>query len=96
MFAIVVTFQIKPGYVTAFMPLMLANAAASLSNESGCLRFDVCTNPNVVEEVLLYELYTDAAMFDVHLASDHFKTFDAAVVSMITDKTVKTYQLVTS
>ena len=94
MFAIVVTIQIKPEYVQAFMPLMLTNAAASLAQESGCLRFDICTNPNAVEEVFLYELYTDAAMFDVHLASEHFKTFDDAVAPMIADKTVKTYQLV--
>lgn len=96
MFAVVVTFQVKPADITAFMPLMLANAATSLARESGCLRFDVCTDPNTVDEVFLYELYTDARAFEAHLASDHFKTFDAAVAPMIADKTVKTYAQVTS
>ena len=34
-FAVTVTFQIEPGRMDEFMPLMLANAAASLSRRAG-------------------------------------------------------------
>lgn len=91
MFAVVVTFQIKPGCVADFMPLMTRNAATSLSKEPGCRQFDVATDLSQPEEVFLYELYDDAAAFEAHLASAHFKSFDTAVADMIAAKSVKTY-----
>lgn len=91
MFAVVVTFQIKPADWASFLPLMADNAATSLAQEEGCHRFDVCTDPARPHEVFLYELYTDAAAFDAHLSSAHFKMFDAAVGPMIASKDVATY-----
>lgn len=96
MYAVVVTFQINPRDWAAFMPLMTANATASLQNEDGCHRFDVCTDPTRAHEVFLYELYTDRAAFDVHLESAHFKTFDTRVAPMIAAKSVATYAKVQS
>ena len=40
--------------------------------------------------------YTDAAAFDAHLSSDHFKAFDARVAQMVASKSVATYAQVTS
>ncbi len=96
MFAVVVTFQIAPGQMAAFLPRMRANAAASLRHEPGCHRFDVCTDPARPDEVFLYELYTDQAAFDAHLATDHFKAFDAEAGPMIAGKSVATYAEVSS
>ncbi len=96
MYAVVVTFQIVAAEVDAFLPLMRENAATSLAQEEGCHRFDICTDPARPSEVLLYELYTDRAAFDLHLASDHFKSFDAQATPMITTKFVRTYQDVTT
>ena len=96
MFAVTVTLVINPKRMAAFMPLMHANAQASLTGEAGCHRFDVCTDPARPNEVFLFELYEDAAAFDAHLASDHFKTFDTHVADMITSKDVKTYAEVTT
>lgn len=90
-FAVCVTFALQPDAAPAFLPLMTANAEASLSNEPGCIRFDVLTDPTRPAEVFLYELYDDAAAFQEHLQSAHFKAFDAAVADMIADKVVKTY-----
>lgn len=91
MFAVVVTFQIKPEAAAAFLPLMLGNAKTSLADEPGCHQFDVATDPARPEEVFLYELYDDAAAFDAHLASAHFHAFDAATAEMIAQKSVRTY-----
>ncbi len=95
MYAVVVTFQIRPDDMEAFMPAMLENAATSLAQEVGCHQFDVCTDPDRASEVFLYELYTDRAAFDVHLTSPHFKSFDALVTPMILDKKIVTYGQVT-
>lgn len=95
MFAVVVTFDIKAAEMPSFLSLMHKNAATSLEKESGCHQFDVCVDPSRETEVFLYELYTDKAAFDVHLASEHFRTFDAAVAHMIAHKDVKTFSRVT-
>jgi quinol monooxygenase YgiN len=90
-FAVCVTLQIEPGRMDAFMPLMRANAAASLRNEAACHQFDVARDAARPDEVFLYEVYTDAAGFDAHLQTDHFKQFDAAVADMVAQKDVRTY-----
>ena len=95
-FAVVVTFQIKPGRMEDFMPLMLQNAATSLAIEPGCHQFDVATDPARPDEVFLYEIYADRAAFETHLAAAHFKTFDGLAGEMIADKAIKTYAKVES
>lgn len=94
MYAVCVTFQLHNGSMSVFMPLMLANAQTSLKNETGCLQFDVLSNENAADRVFLYELYSDRAAFDAHLASDHFKTFDTAVAPMIAQKDIHTWDQV--
>lgn len=96
MYAVIVTFQIKAGRMKAFMSAMTDNARTSLAEEAGCHRFDVCTDPSRPDEVFLYELYTDRATFDAHLAAAHCKSFDAHVANMIAAKNVRTYAEVAS
>lgn len=95
-FAVCVTFAINPKHLHAFLPLMHANAQTSQSEEPGCQRFDVLTDPTRPGDVFLYELYDDAAAFQAHLASAHFKRFDQAVADMILAKDIKTYAVVVS
>ena len=91
-FAVCVTFTLHPSQRDAFMPLMLDNARTSLETEAGCQQFDVLTDPDRPAEVFLYEIYADAAAFQTHLDSAHFRSFDQAVGHMIAEKIVKTYQ----
>lgn len=90
-FAVCVTFQVHQDHVDRFLPLIEANASASLRNEVGCLRFDVLTDPARRGEVFLYELYSDAAAFADHQATGHFKAFNEAAAGMIADKDIKTF-----
>ena len=94
MFAVLVTFAIKPGRMPDFLPLMRDNAQTSVREEPGCRQFDVLTTATATDEVVLYELYDDRAAFDVHLASDHFRAFDAATADMIADKDVRLFETV--
>lgn len=91
MHIVTVEFTVKPEHVAAFMPLIVDNARASREQEPGCRQFDVCVDPAAPEVVFLYEAYDDRAAFDVHLATAHFKSFDAAVADMVAGKTVRTY-----
>lgn len=95
MYAVVVTFEIESSALSAFIPLMKQNAETSLRDETDCHQFDVCTDPSRPNHVFLYELYTDKAAFDAHLASPHFIAFSDATSAMINDKTVNTYTEVT-
>lgn len=90
-YAVCVTFTLHPDKMTAFMPLMIANARTSLADEMGCVQFDVLTDPDRPDEVFLYELYDDRAAFDAHLGTAHFQAFDAAVGPMIATKDVRTF-----
>jgi autoinducer 2-degrading protein len=91
MYIVTVEFTVKPDRIAAFMPLMVENARASREREPGCRQFDVCVDPEAAHRVFLYEVYDDRRAFDTHLASAHFKTFDAAVGDMVAQKKVRTY-----
>lgn len=95
MFAVTVSFRVRPECVAAFLPLMHENARNSLAAEPGCRVFDVCTDPGRPGEVFLYELYESPAAFGAHLDSAHFSAFDAEVAPMVIEKSVVTFAEVT-
>ena len=92
MFVITVTFTVRPEQIGAFDAAMETQARASLENEPDCVRFDVCKDPDDPTVCFLYELYTDKAAFDAHVASPHFKSFDATVQPWVVAKTVRAYE----
>ena len=92
MYLVAVTFDIHAGHTEAFAARVARQAADSLT-EPGCQRFDVWQAPGDPARVFLYEIYNDRAAFDAHLASDHFKAFDAEVAPWIADKKVETGSL---
>jgi quinol monooxygenase YgiN len=93
MFVITVTFTIHPGQMSRFMPLMRAQARQSLEHEEGCLRFDACIETKSdPARVFLYEVYSDAAAFELHLASAHFQQFDSAVAPFVQEKEVQSWE----
>lgn len=93
MFLVAVTFDIVAEHAAAFRARVAQQAADSLTEE-GCHRFDVWNDSGAIEQVFLFEIYTDRAAFDVHLASAHFKAFDAEVAPWIADKSVEMWSLV--
>ena len=72
MFSLVVHMQVRPGRREEFLAGMSANAEASVRDEPGCLRFDVCSVEGDESRFVLYELYTDADAFASHKAAPHF------------------------
>ena len=89
MYLVAVTFQIAADKTEAFAARMAQQASDSLTEE-GCQRFDVWQGPGDASRVFLYEIYDDRTAFEVHLASDHFKDFDAEVAPWILEKVVET------
>lgn len=94
MLVVTVLFTVKPGQVEAFRSAIVENARASREREAGCHQFDVTVDPNDPGIIFLYELYTDRAAFDAHLASDHFLRFDAQTRDWIAAKAVRMFERV--
>ena len=93
MYAVTVVFEPKPEHAIRFRAAMLANAKVSRESEPGCRQFDVCVEADT-GRVFLYELYDDRAAFEAHLASAHFKAFDAQVRDWVAGKDVRIYERV--
>lgn len=89
MFVVCVEFRIVQGRIQDFLPVMRQQARNSLDLEPGCRQFDICRDPAIEEAVFLYELYDDAAAFQAHLDSAHFRAFDAAIADLVADKQVR-------
>ena len=85
MYAVTVTFTLKEGRQEGFLPLMTANARASL-HEPACRQFDVCTDPDHPDTVFLYEIYDDLAGFQAHMETPHFQSLGSKIGDMVADK----------
>jgi autoinducer 2-degrading protein len=92
-FVVTVVFRAKPGFRGEFRAAMLENAAASRTREPGCRLFDVCESADGAE-IFLYEIYDDEAAFKDHLASEHFKRFNATVTPWVAEKRIVNYRLI--
>ncbi|MEK0085144.1 putative quinol monooxygenase [Benzoatithermus flavus] len=86
---ILVEFTLAPATRDAFRALVLENAAASMQREPGCRRFDVLVpEGDPGDRVILYEIYDDAAAFEAHLASEHYRRFAEAAGPLVLTKAV--------
>lgn len=88
MFVVVVEFQVRPEAADAFRSAVLEQARNSLELEPECRVFDVAEDERLAGRFLLYEKYSSPDAFDVHLASEHFRAFDARVTPWVLQKTV--------
>ena len=83
MFSLVVQMEVRPGRREEFLAGMAANAEASVRDEPGCLRFDVCSVEGDEHRFVLYELYTDAEAFAAHKAAPHFARWRAVAEQVL-------------
>jgi (4S)-4-hydroxy-5-phosphonooxypentane-2,3-dione isomerase len=91
--AILVEFVVRPEDVERARQLIFENAAASLEKELGCLRFDVLEEATEPCRFTLYEVYRNAADFDVHLQSSHFENFSKATRDLFVSQSVRQFDL---
>ena len=93
MFVVTVTFVAQADQSQALYEALIEQARNSLTLEPGCHTFDVCVSTDDEATVFLYEQYADAAAFDDHLASRHFKSFDSRVTPWGRSKSVQTWTI---
>ena len=88
-YGLIVEFHVKPECLERFHELLAVNARASVTKEAGCRQFDVLVANDDANRVVLYEIYDDAAAFDVHKAQEHTRTFLAAAKELVVKQTVQ-------
>ncbi len=92
MYVVTVVFDIIPEHAEKFREAILRNAAASLRDEEGCYRFDVCFSEDG-GRCFLYELYTNRQAFEEHRQMAHFKEFNRIAEGAVTSKQLETFVL---
>ena len=92
MLAVCVDFEVDPASLDAFLTIMQKNAADSLAKEVGCHQFDITQDLQSPSKIFLYELYDDAAAFDLHKKASHYLEFNQLASEMITAKSVRLLQ----
>ena len=78
MYTLFVSLQVRPDKRDRFLTAIAENAAASVRDEPGCLRFDVMEDAQQPNRFYFYEIYTDPAAFDAHKAAPHFAVWRQA------------------
>lgn len=91
--AILVEFVVRPEDIERARELILENASATLENELACLRFDVLEEATEPYRFTLYEVYRNAADFDVHLQSAHFESFSKATRDLFVSRSVRQFDV---
>lgn len=81
---VIAELEVKPERLGEFVTLARSFAAECLAREPGCRQFQVVRLESTPHHVLFFEVYDDAAAFDVHRASDHLMRFKAAFQEMVT------------
>lgn len=92
MYTLIVSLQVDPEKRDLFLAAIAHNAAASVRDEPGCLRFDVMEDVQRPNQFYFYEVYRDAAAFGEHKASPHFAEWrQAAQECVVAGSQVNTF-----
>jgi len=94
--AIAPVFTIHPDQFDAFLSRVQQQRDDCLTNEPGCLHFDVLVDPDRSNTVMLYEVYTDEAALGKHRTYPHYKSFKSDTEPMVQSLEMATFSIVES
>lgn len=77
-----VDVDILPDQIDNYLAALQENGAASV-HEPGCRDFIITVSQKDPNHVFIFEVYDDAAAFEAHRQSDHFKKYAATTKDMI-------------
>lgn len=88
--AFYVDVQVIPEHREAFDELMVAHSRRTLTQEEGCLEFEVYVHRQDPNRYALYEVYADDAALKEHQYSNRLWKFRQATDHMISERTIYT------
>jgi quinol monooxygenase YgiN len=77
-----VDIDVVPGQIDAYLAALKENGAAAV-HEPGCHEFNITVSPKDPNHVFIFEVYDNAAAFEAHRATDHFKKYTATTKDMV-------------
>ncbi|KWS23017.1 MULTISPECIES: putative quinol monooxygenase [Pseudomonas] len=75
-FVVIAKIALHPGACAACLRVAAADAEGSLSQETGCVAFNVLVPEDDESYVVFHEIYADREAFDLHLTQPHFHAFE--------------------
>jgi autoinducer 2-degrading protein len=77
-----VDIDVAAAQIDNYLSALKENGAASV-HEPGCRAFNIAVSQKNTNHVFVFEVYENAAAFDAHLQTDHFKKYAAATKDMV-------------
>jgi (4S)-4-hydroxy-5-phosphonooxypentane-2,3-dione isomerase len=78
-----VDIDVVPGQVDAYLAALKENGAAAVKEEPGCHEFNITVSQKDPNHVFIFEVYENAAAFEAHRATAHFKKYAATTKDMV-------------
>ena len=73
-----VNIDVVPGQFENYLAAIKEVGAAAIKTEPGCSEFNITVSQKDPNHLFIFEVYDNAAAFDAHLKSDHYKKYAAA------------------
>jgi autoinducer 2-degrading protein len=86
--AVVVKYQVRPGQMEAFLPILRAHVKRTRATDPGCLQFDILIPHREADIVRLHEVYADEAILDAHNASEGLAAYKAASEPFLLERSI--------
>ena len=95
--ALIVEFKLKPGTWAKFNEIIRAHATGTKADEPGCEQFDVLQpeadgKPDH-SRVMLVEVYTNSAAFEIHTQSQRLVNTRAAYADLVDSRVITRCEL---
>lgn len=82
--------HIDPAQLDLFAKAARKIGQAATQAEPGCLALFTAADADAPEHVTVFEIYTDEAAYQTHLATDHFREFRETTQDMIRSRKLRT------
>ena len=83
MYAIFGAITVKPEHVRAFREATMREARGTVRDEPGVFQFHILTDADIPNRFYYFEIFGDEAAAEAHGETENFKTWWAAVESML-------------
>jgi len=93
--SLVVDYTVKPGKRDAFVKRVREHGETCLNKEPGCLHFDVLVPREDPNRLCLYEVYTNQAALDIHVATPYMAEYRSDIQDFVDTRTLTVCDLVT-
>ncbi|WP_017600812.1 putative quinol monooxygenase, partial [Nocardiopsis lucentensis] len=81
--ALVISIRVSPGRREDFLTGISRNAAAALSDEPGCLRFEVTQDAADPDVFWVYEVFADEEALRAHRRAPHFLAWQEEKAALV-------------